>query len=446
MKIAIAFAACAAAACTLASSVPARAGMPVAAPVMRRVDGTVLLRQNEPTAQLIGTELFVPAGLDRETPAQDGLAALVAECILQTPVGLVPGEPLALSDAIAAQGGSLSYAVDGQNVRFYLEGLAQTYSGALLPAFRRALASPDFSATTRNIARLRIERHIERAGKSALTVGLAMLDRVFYENSDAGLPQYGTLAMQVRFTGDDARAFYTAHYRRDGTIVSAIGDLGALAPGDLASLARALPVGRSRAADVRLRRLSATSRQLVARRDVALPWLVAQYRVPDIDSPDFGAMLVLAAFLDRTFFEVAEIPSVSMPEPAQRDAGAVYNFDTRPASLVLYVGGGLGDPSRTFTTALTVLNALQRAPLQSGIVDLKAGALGFFVRRANTLEERARLAGIFALRSSSADYFGRVASAISATTASDLQRAAKRYFGSPTIALILPRAAPAPAQ
>lgn len=446
MKIATPLLICIATACTLGNAAPARAGVPVAAPVMRRVQGAVLLQQSDPTVQLIGTELFIPAGLDRQTPAQNGLAALVAECILQTPVALPAGDRLALRDAVAAEGGSLSYAVDGQDVRFYLEGLGQTYSGALLPELRQALSAPDFSAATRKAARLRLQQRIEREEGSPLAVGLAMLDRTFYENSDAGLPQYGTLATQLQFTGEDARAFYASHYRRGGTIVSAIGDLGALAPNDLASLAGALPAGFSRAAVVKMRQLSGTSRQLVARRDVSLPWLVAQYRVPGIDSPDFGAMLVLTAFLDRTLSEVAEIPSVSAPGPAQRSAGATYNFDTQPASMVLYVGGGFGDPARTFATALTVVNVLQRARLQGGIEDLKAGASGFFASRANTLEERAWLAGVFAMRGSSADYFGRAAAAISKMTVSDLQRAANRYLASPTVALVLPRAAPAPAQ
>lgn len=429
----------------LGSVVPASAGVPVA-PVTRRVQGAVLLGQSDPTTQLIGTEIFIPAGLDRQTPAQNGLASLVAECILQTPVALAAGNLLTLREAVAVEGGSLSYAVDGQYVRFYLEGLGQTYSSVLLPAFRQAMSAPDFSAATRKAARLELQGRIQRDGESPLALGLAMLDRTFYENSDAGLPQFGTLAMQLQFTGDDARTFYASHYRRNGTIVSAIGNLGALAPNDLPSLADALPGGSSRAAVVKITRLSGASRRLVAHRDIPLPWLVAQYRAPGIDSPDFGAMLALTAFLDRTLSEVAEIPSVSTPGRAQRSAGATYNFDTKPASLVLYVGGGLGDPARTFATALTVVKVLQRARLHSGIDDLKAGASGLFASGANTLQERAWLAGVFVMRGASADYAGRVAAAISAMTAADLQRAAKRYLGSPTVALIFPRAAPAPAR
>lgn len=425
---------------------PARARVSVAPPTLAHADGVVLLTQNDPTTHLIGTELFVPAGLNRQSPVQNGLAALVAECILRTPVARASGERLALRSVVNDEGGSLSYAVDGQYVRFYLEGLSDTYSGALVPAFRQALSAPDFSGTALQAARGALRERIERSGADPLAVGMEMLGRTFYANSDAGLPQYGTLVMQMQFRGDDARAFYAEHYRRSGALVSAIGELSALGPDDLGSLARALAAGSSRAAAIRTTPLLGASRELVARRDISIPWLVAQYHAPGIESRDFGAVLMLTAFFSRTLAEVSQIPSVTTPQESQRSAGAIYNFDTQSASLVFYIGGGFGDPARTFATTLAVAKVIQLARLQGSIEDLKTGAMGFFAGRANSLEERARLAGVFALFGSGPDYVGRASEAISKTTASDVQRAANRYLVSPTVALVLPRAAPVPSQ
>ncbi|MDP9111701.1 MAG: hypothetical protein M3M96_08725 [Candidatus Eremiobacteraeota bacterium] len=410
---------------------PVRASVPV-------------LTQNDPTTQLIGTELFVPAGLDRQSSSQNGLAALVAECIVQTPVALSSGQRIALRSMIAGEGGAISYAVGGHEVRFYLEGLSETYSALLLPAFRRALSGPDFSVPALQSARAALRERIAQSAADPLDVGMEMLGRTFYTNSNAGLPRYGTLAMQMQFNSDDARAFYAAHYRRDGAVVSAIGNLPALRPSDLRSLANALSPGPSLAARVRTATLSGASRQLVAHRDLTVTWLVAQYRAPAITSRDFGAMLVLSAFFSRTLSEVAQIPSVSTADLTRRSAGVIYNFGTRPASVVFFVGGGLGDPARTFAAALAVARVFKSARLHGNIDDLKAGALGYFDGSANSLEERARLAGTFTLLGASPDYWGRASEAVSATTATDIQRVAKRYLVSPTVALILPRAAPAP--
>ena len=430
-------------ACALAA--PVGASVPVAPPARSQVDGAALLTQSDPTTELIGTELFIPAGLDAQSPSQNGLAALVAECILQTPVAARSGERLPLVSTVNSEGGSLSYGVDGQIVRFYLEGLSSEYSGGLLPALRAAVSNPDFSDATLRAARGKVRERLELSGANPLAVGMEMLGRTFYANSDAGLPQYGTAAALMQFSSDDARAFYAAHYRREGSVVSAIGDLQALAPNDLISLVRTLGAGSSRAAVVRTTTLTGNSHQLVAHRDISVPWLVAQYRAPGLRSPDFGAMLVLAAFFSRTLTDVAEVPAVSTAQDSQRSAGAIYNFGTRPASLVFYIGGGLGDPARSFATTLAVAKVLQRARLQGSIDDLKAGAIGFFDGRANTLEERARLAAVFTLFGGGPDYLGRAAEAISMTTPSSLQRAANRYLVSPTVALILPRAAPVPA-
>lgn len=423
----------------------AAALLPLFTSVPANASDFILLAQADPTVDLIGAELFVPAGLDRQTPSQNGLAALVAECILQTSVGAPAGERVTLRDAVDAEGGSIDYALDGQNVRFYLEGLGLTYSRALLPAFRRALAAPDFGEAARKAARLELRRRMDADAVNTLAVALGMLGPAFYGDSDAGLPQFGTVAAQLQFTGEDARAFFVAHYRRGGAVLSAAGNVGSLGAGDLRTLVEALREGSSPVAFVHPRPLSGTSRQVVAHRDVALPWLVAQYHAPGIDSPDFGAMLVLTAFMSRTLSERAEIPSVSVLDPAQKTTGAMYRFDTQPASVVLSIDGGLGDPSRTFATAVAIANVLKRVRIERGMNLLRAGALGYFTSRTATLEERARVAGIFALHGSGADYFKRVSAAIAKTTASDVQRAAKRYLTHPTVALVLPRGAPGPA-
>jgi predicted Zn-dependent peptidase len=398
-----------------------------------RALGSATVRQDDPAADLIGTQLRVAAGLDRQTPAQNGLAALVAQAILQTPVD----SGTSLEDAVSARGGSISYDVGPHDVRFYLEGLPDTYP-TMLGFFSAALARPDFSAAALSRARKELDARIAQLQSFPLAVGLEMLNRTFYTNSDAGMPPLGLPQTLAGFSGSDAQAFYGAYYVRGDSVLSTAGKLGGAAPGGFDALLAALRPGSSSPAKVVLQQLTSTSQQLIARRDIPVPWLIAQYKAPDLRSRDFGAMLVLASFLERTLADVAGVPTLASAPASQRGVGATYNFETSPASVVVYVDGG-GNPAQVFTTALTIVNVLGHAKLQGDLSDMKTFAIGRFLERSATLRERALLAGTFVSQRLDPDYTAQTIAAINRTTASDLQRVAVKYLGLPNIALVLPR-------
>jgi len=396
------------------------------------VSGGSVVRQDDPAADLIGTQMRIPAGLDRQTPNQNGLAALVAESILQTPVDGVP-----LADSIAGDGGSIVYDVDPHDVRFYLEGLPASYD-SMLARFRGALARPDFSAAALARARTALGARITRTQQLPLTVGLQMLNRTFYTDSNAGMPPLGLPQTLAGFVSADAQAFFSAHYLRGGAVVSAAGKLGSIAPGSLEALIAVLGPGSSAPVKVSLKQLPSNTRQLIARRDIPVPWLVAQYKAPDLQSRDFGPMLVLTSFLERTLADVAGVPTLSTATTGSRGVGATYNFDTQPANVVVYVDGG-GNPTQVFATALTIVNVLGHAKLAGDLSDMKTFAIGRFLDQSTTLRDRAWLAGTFVSGHLGPDYAAQAIAAIQKTTASDLQRVAVRYLGFPNIALVLPR-------
>lgn len=399
-----------------------------------RAAGPIVLQQPDPSADLAGTEVLLQAGLDRQTAKQNGLAALVAESILRTPVQ----NGISLRDAVAAGGGSITYAVEPRGVRFYLEGLNRSY-GALLDLFRTALSKPDFSAPTLDAARAALGRKIAQSQRAPLTVGIDMLNRAFYQDS-AGMPPYGLPATIAAFGPADAQAFYEQHYRRGDASVSAVGNVAAVPTTAYAALADALPPGTSQPVTVKMAALPSTTRELLARRDVSVPWLVAQYPAPDLQSKDFGAMLILTAFVQRTLADVSEVPAIATRSAVQRGVGAYYNFDARPANIIIYVDGGLGDPTRTFATALTVVNVLGHAKLGGDLTEMKSYAAGRLLEDTMTLQDRAWLAAVYGSRGVTSDAFQNALKAINATTSADLQRVAGHYLGAPTIALVLPRA------
>lgn len=414
------------------------AAPPIPAPNLEVVGGTPIVQQLDENAPLAGVALIVRAGLDRQTMKQNGLAALVAQTIVRTPVA--QGEMMMpLEDAVAARGGSVTITIDPDDVRFYIESLPDD-APAVVDMLRHALAAPDFSAATVRDAREALGRQIRASQQVALQVGLEMLNAASSTQANTGLPELGTPASLAQLFPSDVESFYRAFYRRGGALVSAAGRIDTLPQGALTNLAGALALGSTAPVAVQVRPLHGTTRELVAHRDIASPWLIAQYPAPRVDSSDFGPMLVLAAFIRRTISDIAQVPGVVSPTFASRSVGAIYVYDREPPSLVLYVNGGLiGDPSRAFATALSIVNVLAASPLEGSIDEFKAVAAGDFADDATTLETRTWLAAVFSKESSSPDFINRALAAISATTPADLARVAHKYLGNPTIALVLPR-------
>ena len=58
---------------------------------MESAGGATIVRQSDSAASLVGVAFVVRAGLDRQTMKQNGLAALVAQMIVRTPVARSTG-------------------------------------------------------------------------------------------------------------------------------------------------------------------------------------------------------------------------------------------------------------------------------------------------------------------------------------------------------------------
>ena len=401
--------------------------------VVERDGGLTIIRQQDPAATLVHASFIIRAGLDRETLTQNGIAALTAQTVLKTPVDGVP-----LQDAIAAKGGSIAAFVDSNDVRFAIEALPQE-ADAVFALAQRGISAPSFTPKTVDAARVALTTQIAQNQQEALQVGLDMLYGTRASTANTGLPSLGIPASLAQLGPNDVQTFYRAYYRQGGSTISAVGRIDALAPQALANLASGLAPGSSTAVSVTLPKLEGTSRQLVAHRDIAAPWLIAQYPAPAVGNKDFGAMLVLAAFMQRTLADMAEVPGVVSPTFASRAIGALYQYDRSQPNLTLYVNGGIGNPNRAFGAALSIASILATTKLEGSIDEFKAQAAGDFSNGVSTLESRAWLAAVFVENGQSPDYVSQTLAAIAATNGSDLQRVARAYLGSPTIALVLPR-------
>ncbi len=427
----------AATALTVACIAPASAAQQSASPAPVTHEGAALIvRQPDATSSLVGVCVVIPAGLDRQGVAQDGIAALTAETLERSHA---PGSPAALGDAIAAAGGSIDYTVDAHDVRFYVEATA-AQAPAVLALFTSTLAHAAFDAHAVDEARANLLEKIDDNEHTPLVVGVEMLQRARYLDSTAGFPQFGSPLGLSRLSVADVDAFFASAYRRDGAIVSAAGALDTVPPGTVEAIAAALPAGAARAPQkIAAATVPALTHQYVAHRDVNAPWLVAQFQAPAIGTKDFGAMLVLTAEIQRALGFAAQIPDLVENWIGDQAVGSMYDYSDAAPTLDVFVDGGIGDPSTTFAAALSMLDRLGSGDLQAPVESVKSAAAGRFTLDAMTLKRRTWLAAIFAARTNSADFLKQTDDAIDAVSAADVQRVARAYLKPPAVAIVLPR-------
>jgi zinc protease len=396
---------------------------------------TKFIGETDADASISGVQIFVAAGLDRETSATSGVSALVAESILRTSVALAAKmASMPLKDAIASRGGSISYTVDGRSVHFYLEGRSAGV-GALVAMFGKALAAPDFSTPTLAAARAALSTRIDDLEGNALNVGIEMFRRSYY-TSGAGQPSLGSRSTLAALSSRDVATFYQNTYRRAALSASVV---GGVAPGlgdAIAALVNALPAGPLSDVTEKARSIPVEAPRIVAHRDISAPWIVVGFAAPAPGSRDFGAMLVLESLLSDAF----ERNSATTLGFVEKSVGAFYLYDSSPASLVVYVNGTQVDPSLALRELLVVSKSLSLKPLSADpLRHFKAAAEGQFLTDSVSLSDRAYLLGSFASQGLGTDSINAALTALEATTPADVQRVAKTYLQRYIVALVLPR-------
>ncbi len=388
-----------------------------------------LIVESDAGVPLTGVAVFIAAGLDRQPRDRSGVAALVAECVMRTPVGELP-----LRDSIASRGGSIEYTVDGRSVRYYVEARAEDVP-TLVGLLARALRAPDFSAATVAAARASLSTQIGEREASPLEVGVQMFRQAYYAGP-AGLPALGTVAGLAQLGPTDLKRFYTATYVRPAVSASAVGKPSPGLAAALEALAAGLGTASVTSSIEGAKPLPAAATRIVAQRDVAGPWVVLGFAAPSPNSPDFGAMLVMEALLSGA----SSASTSPVPDVLDKPVGALYLYDATPAGIVVYVDGSAGDPSVNLRDVLVIAKSLAAKPLDRATVTrLRAAAAGQFLMGSVNLSDRAYLLGTLSSQGLGNDPMNAALAALERTTPADLQRVAKRYLQRYIVALVLPR-------
>ncbi len=386
--------------------------------------------QNDATSSLAGVQVFLRAGLDRQTAVQSGLAALAAETIVHTPVDGVP-----LTDAIAARGGTLSSSIGPQYVRFFLQAEPATLA-SLAPLLARAIAKPDTSLAVINAARAAVDAHIADDEANPVTVGLEMVRQSYYTNG-AALPIYGTTGTLGNLTGADVRAFIAAHYVQGNAIVTAAGNVTPQVDDAVKVLDAAFATTADAPVVTAAKPFAEEPKEIVTHRDIGVPYLVIGYAAPSVSDKDFAAMLVVRAILGDAF----DRPSATTLPIISRAVGVVYAYDAKPAEFAVYVNGSQLDPARGLTALQGIASSLAATGMNADqLKRYKTVAHGEWQTEDVSIADRAFAIGNFVAFGAGPDAGAKIADAIDAVTAADVKRVATTYLKRYTVALVIPRA------
>jgi zinc protease len=402
--------------------------MPVGYPraVFTDVGGVPFTVENDVGAALTGMQIFISAGLQRQASDESGVAALLAETIMRTH---------GVRDAIAEQGGTLNYALEGRCVHYYLEARPQKIV-SYLALFAQALAKPDFSVGNVGAARRTLIGRIGEGEANPLAVGIEMFKRSYYLNG-AGLPATGSRASLERLDGDKVAAFYARTYKRGAVGISAAGFIAPELLAGVAAFARVLPEGHMEPLSHAVKTLAAgNGSRIIAQRDVGAPFLIMGFAAPSPADKNFGAMLLLESLLAQSFDRSEAVT----PTLAQRTISAFYLYDSEPASFVVFVNGARVEPTLALREVSLVTEALAEKPIQNdSLARFKGAALGALLSDTLTLADRSYLIGTLRQEGLPADALNAVIAALNATTAGDVQRVAKEYLQKYIVAIVLPR-------
>jgi zinc protease len=357
-----------------------------------------------------------------------GVAAVAASVVLNTPVEGSKDVRAVAEDL----GATASYTVDPLDTRFTIE-CASTDLPRLLGDLSAAIARPDLTQFSTSQSSTLTAVHTAVA--DPVLVAYAMIRQAQYAGTGYADPDAGRAISLAALGKDDVASFVGLYRNGHGTVVSLAGDVTADGLAAARSSVAGFAAGPAVAAAATTHATNRGS-EIVAHRDVAVPWVAVGYSAPSQFSPDFAAMLVIEALLGRGG-DVHAFSYGSDATPPDDFVGGYYQYEAQPGSFIeFYNGANVDQDLRDLSDGI---GRLRTSPLAPDLLDqAKRAALGAFLTSVTTLDDRSWLLGRSAVSPSGAAFENRLPAAIAAVTAADVERVARAYLTTQTVAVVLP--------
>jgi zinc protease len=404
--------------------------MPVAAaaPLAHREvlpNGAVLLVAERPAVPIVVLQISVPGGSVRDPADALGLANLTADSITR---GTTSRSGPELDRAIEFVGGSLEAGAGRDSATLYLSVLKKDLPLGL-DLLAEVLLHPAFPAeeVTRKIGE--IQAGLQRSEQNPGTVAGRTLGPLIFPGHPYGRPSAGTIASVGTLTREQVVAFYQAHYRPDGAVIVAVGDI------TVAEIRAALgsrlsgwqsPPGTLPAIPMPSPTVVAETRAIA--RDLSQTTVLLGRPSIRQDDPDYFPLSVATYVLgggsaSRLYTRVREERGLAYSvyasvQPGRYGSSCVVSLQTRNDAVAQAVQLVREEMAR-----------IGREPVTAAELDsAKSYLIGSFPLRLDTSGKVARFAGAVEEAGLGLDYPDRYKERIARVTAADVQRVAARYL------------------
>ncbi|MHB8461485.1 MAG: insulinase family protein [Vulcanimicrobiaceae bacterium] len=370
----------------------------------------------------------VPAGLDRQTDSENGLAAFTAYAILEENVS----DGTSLLDAVMAQGGTISVNVTSRASLFTITALPDRFA-SVVALFARALQHPDFSPVTMAHTREALLAQFADAQDNGVLVAEQMIDGVQATANESAATPLGLPATIVAIRASTVQKFFTVNYRRDGaTIVATDGTTKA----PIASLIDALEPGAPAKIKAEMRPLVGASRELQATREHASLAYVLSFSAPGPRDAAAPAAFVFAQMLQTSIAQLSGLPDIPSRSLTDGAIDVTYDYLHVPSRYLVTIDGSLGNASQVVSVTMGLAKAFSSLHFKGNVERFVAIARGRLLAGARTPTARVEMSAQFVADGLPIDQLAIFDRELGSVNAAMLEHAARGLRSAPTIAIV----------
>jgi zinc protease len=394
---------------------------------------TVIVREN-PAAPVAAITLFVAVGSCHETAATNGASALLGRVLLK---GTRSRSALELAQLADDAGGALEAATDQEYSELRARGLARHW-GMLLDLVHDAATAPRLAPDEVERERQILLAQIRGLDDQPFQVASRLLGRALYGTHPYGFPTSGELESVGRITREDLLAHFERFFAPERMVLVVSGQPAAAEV--LAEVGRVfgpLPRGATGPSPVPPPDRPATAR-ISETRPTQQAHLLSGFLAPPVGHPDYAALKLLNAVLGggmsgRLFRTLRD------EEGLAYSVGSFYPTRMATSRLVVHIGTAPENVTQAAAGIARELDRLREEPVPADeLARSKAYLTGSFHLDLRTNARQGFYLGLFELMGAGHAYLARYPEAIDAVTSADVLRAARRWLGEPTVALVGP--------
>lgn len=399
---------------------------------------TVLITEN-PIADIVAARFFLRAGSSWETPAQFGLANLLAAVLTK---GTTAHSAQAIASQIESVGAGLSADATADYFLLSLKTVSADFA-RLLPLAAEILQSPSFPTDQIELERKLTLQAIRSQQERPMSLGMNQLRQAIYgkqhPSSQSGL---GTEITVAQIQAADLHQFHQTHFRPDNVVISLAGKI--TAPAAIALVESAFgnwQAPHQSLPELHLPPINSQPHTRVLVQPTQQSLVLVGYLATSLRSPDHAALRVLNTYLgsglsSRLFVELREKRGLAY------EVSSIYPSRIHPAYFVVYMGTGAENTAIALESLQAEVQRLCEAPLsQAEIQVAQSKILGQHALSKQTNAQLASLYGGCEILGLGLDYDRQFQTDIASVSPEQAHQVAQRYLSAPYISLVGPETA-----